>query len=43
MLRSEGLCPLTPEEVVLMFVALGFNRKTQIYAQGHKYMEGHQG
>ncbi|TYI09596.1 hypothetical protein ES332_A09G084300v1 [Gossypium tomentosum] len=25
MLRSEGLCPLTPEEAVLMLDALGFN------------------
>ncbi|KAH1091194.1 hypothetical protein J1N35_018451 [Gossypium stocksii] len=34
MLRSEGLCPLTPEEAVLMLAALGFNRKTQIYVAG---------
>ncbi|XP_078443937.1 O-fucosyltransferase 15-like isoform X2 [Wolffia australiana] len=33
-LRSEGLCPLTPEEAVLMLVALGFNRKTSLYVAG---------
>ncbi|XP_021889107.1 uncharacterized protein At1g04910 isoform X2 [Carica papaya] len=33
-LRSEGLCPLTPEEAVLMLTALGFNRKTQIFVAG---------
>ncbi|KAI6704577.1 hypothetical protein NL676_007539 [Syzygium grande] len=27
-LREEGLCPLTPEEAVLMLAALGFKRKT---------------
>ena len=34
MLRSEGLCPLTPEEAVIMLAALGFNRKTHIYVAG---------
>ncbi|CAJ1941406.1 unnamed protein product [Sphenostylis stenocarpa] len=33
-LRSEGLCPLTPEESILMLAALGFNRKTQIFIAG---------
>ncbi|KAF2309082.1 hypothetical protein GH714_000368 [Hevea brasiliensis] len=33
-LRSEGLCPLTPEEAVLMLAALGFNRKTHIFVAG---------
>ncbi|KAJ8761326.1 hypothetical protein K2173_001382 [Erythroxylum novogranatense] len=33
-LRSEGLCPLTPEEAVLMLAALGFNRKTRIFVAG---------
>ncbi|KAK4803709.1 hypothetical protein SAY86_003526 [Trapa natans] len=33
-LRSEGLCPLTPEEAVLMLVALGFRRKTRIFIAG---------
>lgn len=33
-LREEGLCPLTPEEAVLMLAALGFKRKTYIYVAG---------
>ncbi|CAI9086836.1 OLC1v1020755C1 [Oldenlandia corymbosa var. corymbosa] len=33
-LRAEGLCPLTPEETVLMLAGLGFNRKTRIYLAG---------
>ncbi|KAK9267686.1 hypothetical protein L1049_010118 [Liquidambar formosana] len=33
-LRSEGLCPLTPEEAVLMLAALGFKRKTRIFLAG---------
>lgn len=33
-LRLEGLCPLTPEESVLMLAALGFNRKTNIFLAG---------
>ncbi|KAM0946627.1 putative GDP-fucose protein O-fucosyltransferase [Dioscorea sansibarensis] len=33
-LRSEGQCPLTPEESVLMLVALGFKRKTRVYIAG---------
>lgn len=33
-LRSEGQCPLTPEEAVLMLAALGFKRKTRIYVAG---------
>lgn len=33
-LRSEGLCPLTPEEAVLMLAGLGFNRKTHIFLAG---------
>ncbi|KAJ6706762.1 O-FUCOSYLTRANSFERASE 2 [Salix viminalis] len=34
LLRSEGLCPLTPEEAVLMLAALGFRRKTQMFIAG---------
>lgn len=34
MLREEGLCPLTPEEAVLMLAALGFSRKTHIFIAG---------
>lgn len=33
-LRSEGLCPLTPEEAVLILAGLGFNRKTRIFLAG---------
>ncbi|WCJ20153.1 O-fucosyltransferase family protein [Euphorbia peplus] len=33
-LRSEGLCPLTPEEAVLMLAALGFKRATHVYIAG---------
>ena len=33
-LREEGKCPLTPEEAVLMLVALGFKRETRIYLAG---------
>lgn len=33
-LRSDGKCPLTPEEAVLMLAALGFKRKTRVYIAG---------
>ncbi|KAF6159103.1 hypothetical protein GIB67_032720 [Kingdonia uniflora] len=33
-LRSEGKCPLTPEESVLMLAALGFRRETRVYLAG---------
>lgn len=39
-LRSEGLCPLTPEEAILMLAALGFNRKTHIYVAGSNLYGG---
>ncbi|OMO76900.1 GDP-fucose protein O-fucosyltransferase [Corchorus capsularis] len=39
-LRSEGLCPLTPEESVLMLAALGFNRKTHVYVAGAQIYGG---
>lgn len=36
--RSQGLCPLTPEETALVLQALGFDRDTQIYiAAGEIY------
>ena len=36
--RSQGLCPLTPEEAALTLQALGFNNETQIYiAAGEIY------
>lgn len=33
-LRTEGLCPLSPEEAVLMLAGLGFNRKTRVFVAG---------
>lgn len=39
-LRSEGLCPLTPEEAVLMLAALGFNRKTHVFVAGSQIHGG---
>ncbi|XP_074274598.1 rhamnogalacturonan I rhamnosyltransferase 1 isoform X1 [Silene latifolia] len=36
--RSQGLCPLTPEETALSLRALGFDNSTQIYiASGETY------
>ncbi|KAJ0674263.1 putative GDP-fucose protein O-fucosyltransferase [Helianthus annuus] len=36
--RSQGLCPLTPEEATLILQALGFDQNTQIYiASGEIY------
>lgn len=36
--RSQGLCPLTPEEATLILQALGFEQNTQIYiASGEIY------
>ncbi|CAL0313643.1 unnamed protein product [Lupinus luteus] len=36
--RSQGLCPLTPEETALILKALAFDRETQIYiASGEIY------
>ena len=36
--RSQGLCPLTPEETALVLQALGFDKDTQIYiASGETY------
>ncbi|XP_051125020.1 O-fucosyltransferase 15-like isoform X1 [Andrographis paniculata] len=40
-LRSEGLCPLMPEETVLMLAALGFNRRTHIYLAGSHIYGGY--
>ncbi|KAI7752096.1 hypothetical protein M8C21_023107 [Ambrosia artemisiifolia] len=33
-LKAEGLCPLMPEETVLMLAGLGFKRETRIYLAG---------
>lgn len=39
--RSQGLCPLTPEESALLLQALGFHKGTQIYiAAGEIYGSG---
>ncbi|KAF5186189.1 Rhamnogalacturonan i rhamnosyltransferase, partial [Thalictrum thalictroides] len=36
--RSQGMCPLTPEETTLVLQALGFGKETQIYiASGEIY------
>lgn len=39
-LRSEGLCPLSPEESILMLAALGFNRKTQLFVAASNLYRG---
>ncbi|GKC05386.1 GDP-fucose protein O-fucosyltransferase [Tanacetum coccineum] len=33
-LKAEGLCPLMPEETVLMLAGLGFKRETRIFLAG---------
>lgn len=35
-LRGQGRCPLTPEEIGLLLVALGFNNSTRLYLASHK-------
>lgn len=35
-LRSQGRCPLTPEEVGLLLAALGFDNSTRLYLASHK-------
>ncbi|XP_066369682.1 O-fucosyltransferase 15-like isoform X1 [Miscanthus floridulus] len=39
-LRSEGKCPLAPEEAVLMLAAIGFKRSTNIYIAGAEIYGG---
>ncbi|GAB2298917.1 O-fucosyltransferase 15 [Dionaea muscipula] len=39
-LRTEGLCPLAPEEAVLMLAALGFNRRTHVFLAGAQLYGG---
>ncbi|GLJ16872.1 hypothetical protein SUGI_0290910, partial [Cryptomeria japonica] len=39
-LRSQGKCPLTPEEIGLLLAALGFNNKTRLYLASHKVYGG---
>lgn len=35
-LRSQGRCPLTPEEIGLLLAALGFSNNTRLYLASHK-------
>ncbi|KAK9681811.1 hypothetical protein RND81_10G029500 [Saponaria officinalis] len=35
-LRSQGRCPLTPEEVGLLLANLGFDNSTRLYLASHK-------
>ncbi|KAI4307494.1 hypothetical protein L6164_030673 [Bauhinia variegata] len=39
-LRNQGRCPLTPEEIGLLLVALGFNNRTRLYLASHKVYGG---
>ncbi|XP_049378911.1 O-fucosyltransferase 39 isoform X1 [Solanum stenotomum] len=39
-LRSQGRCPLTPEEVGLLLAALGFDNNTRLYLASHKVYGG---
>ncbi|KAK7282891.1 hypothetical protein RIF29_11997 [Crotalaria pallida] len=39
-LRSQGRCPLTPEEIGLLLAALGFNNRTRLYLASHKVYGG---
>lgn len=35
-LRSQGRCPMTPEEVGLLLAAMGFDNSTRLYLASHK-------
>ncbi|KAK4483926.1 hypothetical protein RD792_011135 [Penstemon davidsonii] len=39
-LRTQGRCPLTPEEIGLLLAALGFDNNTQLYLASHKVYGG---
>ncbi|KAL7613928.1 hypothetical protein Lser_V15G06951 [Lactuca serriola] len=39
-LRNQGRCPLTPEEIGLLLVALGFDNNTRLYLASHKVYGG---
>ncbi|KAG1342529.1 O-fucosyltransferase 31 [Cocos nucifera] len=39
-LRSQGRCPLTPEEIGLLLAALGFDSRTRLYLASHKVYGG---
>ncbi|GAV66834.1 O-FucT domain-containing protein [Cephalotus follicularis] len=40
MLRTQGRCPLTPEEIGLLLAALGFNNSSRLYLASHKVYGG---
>ncbi|MBA0655790.1 hypothetical protein Goklo_008220 [Gossypium klotzschianum] len=37
-LRSQGRCPLTPEEIGLLLAALGFDNSTRLYLASHRVL-----
>ncbi|KAF3777727.1 Uncharacterized protein EJ110_NYTH45264 [Nymphaea thermarum] len=39
-LRSQGRCPLTPEEIGLLLAALGFDNSTRLYLASYKVYGG---
>ncbi|KAF7829286.1 O-fucosyltransferase 39-like isoform X1 [Senna tora] len=39
-LRSQGRCPMTPEEIGLLLAALGFDNSTRLYLASHKVYGG---
>ncbi|CAO2830351.1 unnamed protein product [Amaranthus hypochondriacus] len=39
-LRSQGRCPMTPEEAGLLLAALGFDNSTRLYLASHKVYGG---
>ncbi|XP_073220482.1 O-fucosyltransferase 39 isoform X2 [Cicer arietinum] len=39
-LRSQGRCPMTPEEVGLLLAAMGFDNSTHLYLASHKVYGG---
>ncbi|PKI62540.1 hypothetical protein CRG98_017061 [Punica granatum] len=39
-LRSQGRCPLTPEEIGLLLAAMGFDKNTHLYLASHKVYGG---
>ncbi|KAI4389825.1 hypothetical protein MLD38_002006 [Melastoma candidum] len=39
-LRNQGRCPLTPEQIGLLLVALGFSNTTRLYLASHKVYGG---
>ncbi|KAK1300460.1 Uncharacterized protein QJS10_CPB13g00210 [Acorus calamus] len=39
-LRSQGRCPLTPEEIGLLLAAVGFDNTTSLYLASHKVYGG---